>query len=56
LIGLKPSLIEVKIAHAPMRPFSEADGHDAPALIDETVPGEAAMVVDVAAGFEDTVG
>ena len=38
-----------------MRPLAHADGHDAPRLIDEVVPGEAAMVDDVVAGFEDAV-
>ena len=38
-----------------MGPFSESDGHDAPGLIDEVVPGEAAMIEDVVVGFEDAV-
>ena len=36
-----------------MRPCSEADRYDAPWLIGEAVPGEAAMVEDVVVGFED---
>ncbi len=40
---------------SPMRPFSEANGHDAPGLIDETLPGEGAMIEDVVVGFEDSV-
>ncbi len=32
-----------------------ADGHDAPWLADEVVPGEAAVVDDVVVGFEDAV-
>ena len=38
-----------------MRPVSQADGHDAPRLIEELVPGVAAMVDDVVVGFEDAV-
>jgi hypothetical protein len=30
-----------------MRPIAQCDGHDAPRLIDELVPGVAAMVEDV---------
>lgn len=39
-----------------MCPLVQADGHDAPRLIDEPVPGEAAVVDDVIVGFEDAVG
>lgn len=38
-----------------MRPLAQSDGHDAPRLIGEAVPCEAAMVEDVVVGFEDTV-
>lgn len=38
-----------------MRPLPHTDGHDAPWLIDEIVPGEAAVVDDVIVGFEDAV-
>ena len=38
-----------------MCPRSPTDGHDAPRLIDETVPGEAAVVKDVGVGLEDAV-
>ena len=38
-----------------MCPLAHADGHDAPRLIDEIVPGEAAVVDDVVIGFEDAV-
>jgi hypothetical protein len=38
-----------------MSPFACADGHNAPGLIDEAVPGEAAMVEDVVVGSEDPV-
>ena len=38
-----------------MRPLAQSDGHDAPRLIGETVPGEAAMIEDVVVRFEDTV-
>src|ERR1700737_14728 len=37
-----------------MNPIAKADGHD-PWLLDEFVPGEAAMVDDVVVGFEDAV-
>jgi hypothetical protein len=36
--------------------LAQSDGHDAPRLIDQTVPGEAAVVEDVGVGFEDPVG
>ena len=39
-----------------MGPLVHADGHDAPRLIDEVVPGEAAVVDDVVVGFEEPVG
>jgi hypothetical protein len=38
-----------------MCPLAHADGHDAPRLIDEIVPGKAAVVDDVVIGFEDAV-
>lgn len=38
-----------------MRPLAQSDRHDAPRLIDEVVPGEAALVDDVVVGFEDAV-
>jgi len=38
-----------------MCPLAQIDGHDAPRLIDEAVPGEAAVVDDVIVGFEDAV-
>jgi hypothetical protein len=38
-----------------MCPLAHADGHYAPRLIDEIVPGEAAVVDDVVIGFEDAV-
>ena len=38
-----------------MRPIAQSDGHDAPGLIDELVPGVAAVVDDVVVGFEDAV-
>ena len=38
-----------------MCPAAQADGHDAPGLIDKTVPGEAALAEDVGVGFEDAV-
>ena len=39
-----------------MSPVSEADGHDAPRLVDELVPGETALVENVFVGLEDPVG
>ena len=36
--------------------MAHSDGHDAPGLIGEFVPGFAAMVDDVVVGFEDAVG
>jgi hypothetical protein len=38
-----------------MSPLAQSDGHDAPRLIRQTVPGKAAMVEDVVVGFEDSV-
>lgn len=38
-----------------MCPLAHSDGHDAPGLIDELVPGEAAVIDDVVVGFEDAV-
>ena len=38
-----------------MCPPAQSDGHDAPRLIDEPVPGEAAVIDDVVVGFEDAV-
>jgi hypothetical protein len=39
-----------------MRPLAQADGHDAPRLIDELVPSEAAVIDDIIVGLEDAVG
>lgn len=39
-----------------MGPVSQSDGHDDPRLIDEFVPGIAAMADDVVIGLEDAVG
>jgi hypothetical protein len=38
-----------------MRPCLEAGGHDAPWLIGEAVPCEAAMIEDIVVGFEHAV-
>lgn len=38
-----------------MGPFAEPDGHDGPGLIDQLVPGMAAMVDDIFVGLEDPV-
>ena len=39
-----------------MRPIAHSDGYDVPRLVDELVPGVAAVVDDVVVGFEDAVG
>jgi ABC-type tungstate transport system substrate-binding protein len=41
--------------HSPMGPLAQSDGRDAPRLIGEAGPCEAAMVEDVVVGFEDAV-
>ena len=38
-----------------MSPIALTDGHDGPRLIDEVIPGIAAMVDDVVVGSEDAV-
>ncbi len=40
----------------PMSPIAKSDGHDAPGLVGELVPGMAAMVDDVVVAGEDAVG
>ena len=39
-----------------MGPISDANGHDCPRLIDETVPSSTAVIEDVIVGSEDAVG
>ena len=39
-----------------MRPLAQSDGHDVPGLVDELVPGVAAVVDEIVVGFEDAVG
>ena len=39
----------------PVVSFPKADGHDGPGLIDEPVPGVAAVIDDIAARSEDAV-
>ena len=39
-----------------MCPIAQSDGHDAPGLIDELVPGVAAVVDDVGLGVKDAIG
>jgi hypothetical protein len=39
-----------------VRPLAQSDGHDAPGLIDELIPGRAAMVDEIVVRFEDAVG
>ena len=39
-----------------MRPLRQSDGHDAPGLIDEAVPREAAVIDDIVVGCEDAIG
>ncbi len=38
-----------------MSPCSQAERHDAPRLIGETIPCETAMIEDIVVGFEDAV-
>jgi hypothetical protein len=38
-----------------MCPLAHSEEHDAPRLIDELVPGEAAVVDDVVLGLKDAV-
>jgi hypothetical protein len=37
-------------------PAAQPDGHDAPGLFDELVPGIAAVIDDIALGVEDAIG
>ena len=39
-----------------MRPIAQADRHDGPRLVDEAVPGKAAVIADVVVGAEEAVG
>jgi hypothetical protein len=39
-----------------MSPLAKSDGHVAPWLIDEFVPGKATVIDDVVVGFEYAVG
>jgi hypothetical protein len=39
-----------------MCPVAQADRHDGPGLVDELVPGIAAVIEDVVVGAEDAVG
>jgi hypothetical protein len=36
-------------------PIAASDGHDFPRLVDERVPGEAAVIDDIVEGFEVAV-
>ena len=38
-----------------MRPLAQSEGHDAPRLIGEFIPSEAAVKDDIVVGFEDPV-
>ena len=38
-----------------MSPVSQTDGHDAPGLVTEFVPGIATQIDDLLVGFEDAV-
>ncbi len=38
-----------------MCPLTGSDRHDFPGLVDETVPGVAAVVEDIVVGLEDSV-
>src|SRR5262249_23080430 len=39
----------------PVCPLTQSDGHDAPGLIDELVPGRAAMLDEIVVRFEDAI-
>ena len=39
-----------------MSPITHSDGQNTPALVDEFIPGFAAVIDDVGVGFEDPVG
>ena len=39
-----------------MHPFAQAEGHDAPGLVGELVPGIAAVIEDILVAGEDPVG
>jgi hypothetical protein len=39
----------------PIRPITQADGHEFPWPIDELVPGVAAVIDDIVVGFEDPI-
>ena len=39
-----------------MRPLAQSDGHDAPGLIDELVPGRAAVIDEIVVRFEHAIG
>lgn len=39
-----------------MCPLAVSDGHDAPGLVDQLVPGITTMIDDLVVGFEDAVG
>jgi hypothetical protein len=36
-------------------PIAAGNGHDFPGLVDERIPGEAAMIDDIVERFEDTI-
>ena len=38
-----------------MGPFAATDRHDAPRLVGEAVPGEAAVIKDIVVGGEDAI-
>jgi len=46
LIGLGPSYTKSHLSE-PMRPLAQSDGHDAPRLVDELVPGITAVVDEI---------
>jgi hypothetical protein len=39
-----------------MSPGSQSDGHNAPGLIGEFIPGSAAMTDEIIVGFKDAIG
>jgi hypothetical protein len=48
-------LIPILTLSDPGCPVAAGDGHDFPRLIDEGVPGVAAVIDDIVEGFEDPI-
>ena len=54
-IGHESALYTVSHYPSPMGPLPSSDGHDLPRLVDELVPGIAAVIEDILVGLEDPV-